>query len=342
MKRLVLFVALFIVLAVAGIVYGVRKSGVTLADAGVLWTLPVGTLVVLGLLCVAFYLADMVRYRVVGRAVGEHVSWRACFDATVANFFFSWITPGAALGAPAAIVMLGRHGVSWDAAALIAFGKSLTGTTVLILLAFAMLALGLGPDLDAGTLVVFTTGIGVVAAMLMVPIIGAIWPAASLRGIERFERWLLRRRMLAGERAQRVVTKLCGALRGAIDRLAKLRQGGAPGAVWILLAHLANLAVLVAIATVLARAFGATSMPQAVGISTVYAAFTYVAPTPGGAGISEAAGPMFYASVLSPRDAVLVVLVFRALTFYLHIVVGIVYLGVVGGTRQILERKART
>ncbi len=105
MKRLVLFVALFVVLAGAGILYGVRKSGVTLSDAGVLRTLPVGTLVVLVLLCVAFYLADMVRYRVVGRAVGELVSWRACLDATVANFFFSWITPGAALGAPAAILV---------------------------------------------------------------------------------------------------------------------------------------------------------------------------------------------------------------------------------------------
>ena len=105
----------------------------------------------------------MIRYRVFGRAVGERVSWRAALDATVANFFFSWITPGAALGAPAAIVMLGRRGVSWDAAALIAFGKSLTGTALLILLAFAMLAIGLGPDLDRGTLAVFTTGIGVVA-----------------------------------------------------------------------------------------------------------------------------------------------------------------------------------
>lgn len=342
MKRLVLFVALFIVLAGAGIWYGVRKSGVTIDDVGVLWTLPAATLGILGVLCIAFYGADMVRYRVFGRAVGEHVSWRAALDATVANFFFSWITPGAALGAPAAIVMLGRRGVSWDAAALIAFGKSLTGTALLIVLAFAMLAVGLGPDLDRGTLAVFTTGIGVVAAMLMVPIIGALWPAAALRGVNRFEGWLSRRRMLAGERAQRVVARLCTGLRGAIERLAKLRQGGIAIAVWIVLAHVANLAVLVAIATVLAHAFGATSIPQAIGIATVYAAFTYVAPTPGGAGISEAAGPLFYASVLEPRDAVIVVLLFRALTFYLHIAVGIVYLGIVGGTRQILERKART
>jgi len=333
-KRLALFVALFIVLAGGGIWYGVRSSGVTMHDVGALWRLPVITLVVLGVLCVLFYVADMFRYRFVGRAVGEHVSWRAALDATIANFFFSWITPGAALGAPAAIVMLGRRGVPWDAAALIAFGKSLTGTAVLILLAFLVLALGLGPDLDGRILAVFTTGIGVVAAMLLVPIVGAIWPAASLRTIARLEIWLLARK-----RGHKLSARFCAGLRSAVERLAKLRTGGKLILLLILLAHLADLGVLVAIATLLAHAFGATSIPQAIGISTVYAAFTYVAPTPGGAGISEAVGPAFYGSILNPHDAVLVVLLFRALTFYLHILVGIVYLGIVGGTRQILERK---
>ncbi|MDQ3335239.1 MAG: flippase-like domain-containing protein [Myxococcota bacterium] len=334
MKRLALFIALFIVLAGAGIWYGVRSSGVTFDDVGALWRLPVATLVALGVLCVLFYVADMFRYRFVGRAVGVHVPWRATLDATIANFFFSWITPGAALGAPAAIVMLGRRGVPWDAAALIAFGKSLTGTAVLILLAFVVMALGLGPELDGGTLAVFTTGIGFVAAMLLVPIVGAIWPAASLRLIARLEAWLLRRK-----RGHKLSVRFCAGLRSAVERLAKLRTGGKLTPMLILLAHLANLGVLVAIATLLAHSFGAASIPHAIGISTVYAAFTYVAPTPGGAGISEAVGPAFYGSILSAHDAVVVVLLFRALTFYLHIVVGTIYLGIVGGTRQILERR---
>ena len=337
MKRLALFVALFVVLAGAGIWYGVRSSDVSLRDLGVLWQLPVVTLAAIAALCVLFYAADMLRYRLVGRAVGEHVSWRATLDATIANFFFSWITPGAALGAPAAIVMLARRGVPWDAAALIAFGKSLTGTAVLILLAFGVLAVGLGPELDGRTLAVFTTGIGVVALMLLVPIVGAVWPAASLRLVGRFETWLLRR--FRGERGQRVSARFCAGLRSAVERLAKLRKGGPVTPVLILLAHLADLGVLVAIATVLADALGATSLPHALGISIVYAAFTYVAPTPGGAGISEAVGPLFYGSILGEREAVLVVLLFRALTFYLHIVVGIVYLGIVGGTREILARR---
>ena len=334
MTRLALFVALFVALAAGGIYYGVRSSGVTLGDLGVLWQLPAITLVALAVLCILFYAADMLRYRVVGRALGEHVSWRATLDATIANFFFSWITPGAALGAPAAIVMLGRRGVPWDAAALIAFGKSLTGTAVLILLAFGALAVGLGPSLDGRTLAVFTTGIGLVALMLLVPIAGAVWPAASLRAIARLEARL---------RARPLAVRFCAGLRSAVERLAKLRSGGAAMPLYILLAHLADLGVLVAIATVLADALGATSIPHALGISIVYAAFTYVAPTPGGAGLAEAVGPLFYGSILPAREAVLLVLLFRALTFYLHIAIGIVYLGIVGGTREILARRtART
>ena len=336
-----MFLALFVALAGGGIYYGVRSSGVTPSDLGELWTLPIGVLLGLLALCGGLYLVDMCRYRVFGRAVGDVVTWRAALDATVANFFFSWITPGAALGAPAAIVMLGRRGVSWEGAALIAFGKSITGTTLLVLLAFAALATGYGPKLDGGALAVFTTGTGILAAMLLVLVAGAMWSEATIRRIDRMEPWLARRRMLRGERAQRIVKKLCEGMRSTVRRLAKLRTGGPAMPFAILGVHLAYNAVLVAIAVVLALAFGATSVPDAIGISIVYTAFTYVAPTPGGAGLSEAAATVFYGSILPARDAVLVVLLFRALTFYLHIVIGIVYLGIVGGTRQILERSKR-
>jgi uncharacterized protein (TIRG00374 family) len=281
------------------------------------------------------------RYRAFGRAVGEPLAWRAAWDASVANFFFSWITPGAALGAPAAIVMLGRRGVSWEGATLIAFGKSMTSTVVLLGLAFVVLATGYGPELDRGAIAVLTTGTGVVVATLLVPMIGALWPAAMIRRVDRTEAWLARRRVFAGERAQRAVARIGDALRETVRRLARLRAGGVAMVVAVVASHLLYLAVLVAIAVVLARGFGATALPEAIGISIVYVAFTYVAPTPGGAGLAEAAATVFYGGILPARDAVVVVLLFRALTFYFEILIGIVYLGIVGGARQILERGAR-
>ncbi|MEJ7602664.1 MAG: lysylphosphatidylglycerol synthase domain-containing protein, partial [Kofleriaceae bacterium] len=297
--RLVLFVLVFVALASAGIAWGVHASGVVPGDLGILWTLPGSTLLGLVAACLGLYGADMIRYRAFGAAIGEHVTWRAALDATVANFFFSWVTPGAALGAPAAIVMLGRRGVSWEGATLIAFGKSLTGTAVLVGLAFVALALGLGPALDRSTVIVLATGTGIFVALLLVPIIGALWPRRMLAGIDRFERLLARR--WSGPRAIRIVTGLCETLRRAVERLAKLRERGAMLPLLLLVTHLLYLGVFVAIAVVLARAFGAESLPRAIGISTVYAAFTYVAPTPGGAGLSEAAATVFFGGILAPR-----------------------------------------
>lgn len=330
-----LFVGLFVVLAGGGIAWGIRHAGVSLDDLRVVGELPIATILAIACLCLAMYGTDMVRYRVFGRAIGERVSWRAALDACVANFFFSWITPGAALGAPAAIVMLGRRGVSWEGATLIAFGKSITGTAALVAIAFAALALGHGPDLDRAAIAVLATGTGILAALLLVPIAGAMWPAAMKRGIDRLEGRL--GRWFKGPRGQRLVARGAAGVRRTIEKLARLRDGGAAMPLAIGAAHLAYLGVLVAIAVLLAVAFGAPIGP-AIGISSVYAAFTYVAPTPGGAGLSEAAATVFYGSILSPHDAMLVVLLFRASTFYLHIVVGVVYLGVVGGTRQIMER----
>ncbi|HTL37214.1 MAG TPA: flippase-like domain-containing protein [Kofleriaceae bacterium] len=329
MKRLVLFLALFIVLAGAGIVWSVRRSGVSPRDLGQLWSLPAGSLVLLALLCVGLYATDMIRYRLFARAIGESVDWRGALDTSVANFFFSWITPGAALGAPAAIVMLGRRGVTWEGATLIAFGKSVTGTVVLVALAFIAMACGYGPTLDGRVFAVFMGGIAVVSPLLLIPLVGVFWPERLLRGIARLER------RFTGP----IMTKVSGVLRRTVERLSKLRAGGAAMPATLLASHVLYLAVLVGIAVVLAVGFGATSVASAIGISTVYAAFSYVAPTPGGAGLSEAAATVFYGSILGAREAVLVVLLFRALTFYLGIAIGLLYLPLVGGTRQILAAK---
>jgi uncharacterized protein (TIRG00374 family) len=337
--RLVMFMALFVALAGTGIAWGIHAGRVTTRDLAALARLPAATLVALGVLAIGLYAVDLARYRVFGWAIGDAVSWRAALDASVANFFFGWITPGAALGAPAAIVMLGRRGVSWEGAALIAFGKSMTGTAVLVGLAFVAAALGLGPGLDGGVRAVFASGLGVLAAVMLVPIAGAVWPAWTIRQVDRLEGSLARRRGLAGPRARRFTARACEALRTTVRRLAHLRAGGPAVPLAILAVHLAYLAVFVAVAVVLARAFGAASLRRAIGTSTLYAAFTYVAPTPGGAGLSEAVATRFYGAILAPRSAVLVVLLFRSLTFYLQIAVGAVYLGVVGGTREILEKQ---
>lgn len=307
--------ALFLGLAGLGVAWSLRRAGPQLPDLPELSRWQWGWLVVL---VPAIYGLDALRYRVLGRAAGAPMGWGAALEASTANFFFSWLTPGAALGAPAAVVTLRRRGITLAAASLIAFGKSMTGTLVLLLLAFLALALGLGPAFSPAVVIPLAVGAGVVVGVLALPVLAAAH--GGLRG------WLQRAR--PGWRG-----RLGSGLGDAAARLARLRLHDLG---WIFLSHFAYFVAFVGVAVVLVSAFGATPMSHVVGASTVFTAFTYVAPTPGGAGLSEGAADLFFAGLLAPGPAVAAVLIFRALTFYLQVVVGLIYLVAAGG-RRILD-----
>ncbi|MBI3038571.1 flippase-like domain-containing protein [bacterium] len=89
----------------------------------------------------------------------------------------------------------------------------------------------------------------------------------------------------------------------------------------------------------LSQIFGSTSLTKAINVSTVYVGFTYVAPTPGAAGLAEASGAAFFRGILPEKKAVLVVLLFRVLTSYFQVVFGLIYLGFVGCVKEILQKK---
>jgi uncharacterized membrane protein YbhN (UPF0104 family) len=76
--------------------------------------------------------------------------------------------------------------------------------------------------------------------------------------------------------------------------------------------------------------------------SVVFLGFQYLAPTPGAAGIGEATASPFFGALLSPDNAFLTVVLFRALTFYLHVIIGAVYLPIMGGVQDFLRRPQRT
>jgi glycosyltransferase 2 family protein len=333
--RLPLLLLLWLVLAVTGVTLAVRFSGVPVRELGRLLVLPVPTAILLALLCAGLYASDAVRYRLLGAAVGTPVGWRTALETSIANYFFGWVTPGGAFGAPAAVVMLARRGVPWDAAAVIAFGKSITGTAFLLLLAFAALAAGIGPAFGSGIRWTLAVGTGVVVVMLAVPMVAAFFPRRSLASIDRSER------RLGGDGAPRLVRAVARGLRDTVERLALLRSGGFALVVKLAAANVAFYVAFLGVAVVLTMTLGGESWLRATGVSAVFLAFSYVAPTPGGAGLSEATAVIFYGSLLAPPEAVAVVLLSRALTFYLQVVVGAVYLPIAGGVGEILAYRDR-
>ncbi len=336
--RLILFLVLFIGLTAGGIVWAVSSSGIGREELDRVGELGAGTIAALAALSVGVVGTDVLRYRAIGVAVGTRVGWRAALETSVSNSFFSWVTPGAALGAPAAIYALTRRGIPLDAAVLISFGKSMTGAALLLAAAFFVLAVGLGPPAAPELTALLIWGSGIVAIFLVVPVVAAFTPEGSLRRIEGIRR---RATPADGEPGfiRRGIIKMCDALADATKRLAALRARGVRGGVVVLGAHLLYFATFTGVAAVLAMAFGADGVIRAEGVSIVYLAFTYVAPTPGAAGLSEATAGPFFGDLVGPANAVLVVVLFRGLTLHLQILWGLVFVLTAGGLGQIMMRR---
>jgi uncharacterized protein (TIRG00374 family) len=320
---------------------------VTLTGLGVWWAAPprevlersweelarLGAWNVLVLFGLAFVVivSEMVRLVVFGRALGVPVPWRAAFDASVANDLFSWITPGALLGEPATVVVLTRRGVPLDGAIAIMFGKFATSFIVIMGSASVLLALGYGPEIPGWALLSIAATLGLGVIVIGGFVVGAWFPAPMLRRLERLERWLMRKPR--GAFTTRAITGSCRATRNSIERLARFR-----GTSWLPLfaSHLFYYGSYVAVLVVLAAMFGATSLWTVTAIAVVYHAFTYIAPAPG---LPEAGAAAFFGGVLSDGSAFVVVLLFRALTAYFQILLGLVYLPAVGMLRAILAKQ---
>ncbi|MBK9033931.1 MAG: flippase-like domain-containing protein [Myxococcales bacterium] len=335
-RHLILFGCSFLALTIGGVAVALWRAPIGWHELAAVAELAPAAIAVVVAGTLATYLADVVRYRAVGRAIAVTVPWRAALDTSVANFFFSWLTPGSTFGVPATIYMLGRRGVPWDATVAIAFAKAFTGVAVLVVVALAMVALGLGPRYDGRLVATVVFGGAVFTALCAALVLAAVRPRPAQRVVARVFGWLGRRARGAHwvEAAERVT-------HDAVDRLARLRTGGAAPLARLALAHVAFFGATTAAGVALMTAFGGAVDVATVCAVVVYLAFTYLAPTPGGAGFAEAMAVPFFGPLVADGQAVAFVLCFRGLTLYVQIVFAAPYMLIVGGVGEILARAAR-
>lgn len=320
---------------------GVWWSAPDLATLRAAWrhfaALPGSLHLLLGALAVGLIFAEMLRFFVVGRALGVRVGFWAALDACIANNFFSWLSPGAALGEPAAVYMLGRNGVPWDAALLITFGKFATSFVFIFGVTGVLLALGLGPPLPPWVLVPCAVATFFSAVIMFALLAGAYWPEVTAALIGRAIGGLRRAPLLRRPLGQRVLDHTADVARHAVQRLSGFRQGGGAGSAAIVLGHVLYYAAFVGVLVILAVGFDTPSVRKIIPIAIIYQGFLYVAPTPGGAGVGEAGAGLFFGSLLPGGKALVVVMLFRALTFQLQVLLGLMYLPLIGGMREILR-----
>lgn len=337
-SRLVLFGALFVALTTGGAWWALSRAPVRASDLyDVFARQPAGVIVAIAVSCVAIYVTDILRYRSLGRAVGTHVDWKAGLDSSVANFLFSWVFPGSTFGAPATIYMLGRRNVPWDAAVVIAFGKAFTGVAVIVIASLVFVALGLGPTYDAAVLGLLLFG-GSVFSLLFGSLIAAAFKPEPARA---FVQRVFKR--LAGKRGPgRWLTSGERVTLQSIDRLVLLRRGGVAPLLHLAATHLLYFTAFGALGMTMIYALGGELGMRSFAAVIVYLMFTYLTPTPGGAGFAEAMAIPFFGPLLPADKAVMFVLCFRGLALYLQVGIGVPYLLFAGGMREIVGRAAQT
>lgn len=335
-SRLVLFGALFVALTTAGALFALSRAPVRAADLyAVFARQPAAVLVAIAGSCIAIYVTDILRYRSLGRAVGTHVDWKAGLDSSVANFLFSWVFPGSTFGAPATIYMLGRRKVPWDAAVVIAFGKAFTGVFVIVVLSLVFVAVGLGPDYDRAVFGILLFGGSVFTTLFGFLIAAAFRPEAARRVITRvFARLGRRGRGRILEAFERTTLQ-------SIDRLVQLRTGGVGPLVNLVATHLLYFVAFGALGVAMLHVFGGEIGIRSLAAVIIYLMFTYLAPTPGGAGFAEAMAIPFFGPLLPADKAVMFVLCFRGLALYLQVGIGVPYLLFAGAMRDIVTRTAQ-
>jgi glycosyltransferase 2 family protein len=281
--------------------------------------------VLLLLLLAAFVLVmEMARLKVFGRVVGAPVSARAAFDASIANDLFTWITPGGLLGEPAAIWFMTKRGVPADAAVAITFAKFATSFALFIGLSAVLFAAGYGPAVANWAMfsIAFTIGFGVV--LIGSFIVGAMAPRFALRVAAWIER--------------KVWARAGALLARSIERLALFGRLGWLGWAALFASHIVYYASYVLLFAVIGFLFDARSVGEMIPVSIVYQAFAYIAPAPG---IPEAGANVFFEHLFPAGQALVVVIIFRGLTAYVQVALGLAYLPVRGVADAILTRRKR-
>lgn len=287
---------------------------------------PVATIAIIVGGALGLVTTEAVRIAGIGRLVGARISPRDAWDAAVANHVMTAITPQVGLGEPTVAYLLGKRGVPWDAAVAIPFIKFTTSLAFVFAIGAGLVLAGFGPPVATW---IAASGIAVFVAIAVtttVILVACARPGVARRVIAALRTWLSRRRWLASDAWQARIARVADIAERMIDRLDGVRRTTWRGASILGAIHLVYYASYIAPLVGLAVVLGD---PPLLGLSlraVIYLCFVFAIPTPGAAGPSEAAAGVFFGDLVPPADALVIVVVFRAATFYLQVAIGVVYL----------------
>lgn len=334
MGKVILFFLVFLALSLAGGLWTLRAQNVEGAQLARVFqsfwhSLSWGNGLLLLVGAIGLYGADAYRYQVFSEALGEKLGWKTALQTTVLNFFFSWLTPGAGLGAPAAAWALSTGRVPISKALVIAFGKSFTGSAFIIFASF--LALAWGPSISSprihGALLAGACGFSL---MMLCPILMALQPSW-------FKGWADKLRMKSP-----LVSRIFSVFEESVDLIRTLfRRSPRTTLFKVFISLFFYFALFAGTGVVILHAFGSQDLMLTWARATIFLALAYVSPTPGGAGLAEVAAVPLFGALCDTEKAFAAALIFRALTYYFQILIGALVLALTPGIGTRIQELAR-
>lgn len=276
-------------------------------------------------LMILYFLFDGLRLQFTLRALGERVPFREIVRLVFINLFFSNITPLATGGGVAQVWYLARHGVP--------VGKGVAATTIRTALAMVAIFITVPvflltlPQLKGIPVLEEITGI--VAVLTLAYVAGFLVLIFRVRWVALPLSWgvaLLRRLGVIGEVRSRSLRRR---LFRELTHFAVGFRGYLRGPIHHVLLSIVStsvfLLVLFSFPWVIAANLGyEINYVESVGTLSVITFAMYFAPTPGGAGVSEAVFAGLFEGIVGPEHLILLILVWRITTIYLGVLIGFV------------------
>ncbi|MBK7536179.1 MAG: flippase-like domain-containing protein [Myxococcales bacterium] len=301
----------------------------------------VGFYVAVALVSALLIAVEVARVVIHARAIELPMRWRVAFDATIANNFMSWLSPGGLLGEPAATYVMARAGVALDGGIVVAYLKFVISFAFILALAGAGIALGYSPAFPLVLTMSLVSGISVFVGLVGLLLAGAMVPGRSIAAIQR-ARARVARGWLGRGRRGRALARALQVAQDTVERLALLRRRGVRWLWPVLLSHVAYYVaygvIFVVVGHGVARG-GELASAELMMRGFVYLGFLHLLPTPGGTALGEAAAHAFFASTFGRGDDVAFVLWFRVATLYAHVAFGVIYLPLIGVWRGVLGQR---
>jgi len=278
------------------------------------------------LLCL-YYLSDGLRLYFVIRAMDYRVRFQSIMKLVFVNIFVSNITPLATGGGVVQVYFLHREGIP--------VGEGTAATTIRTILAASILfaltpiIILAEPNLfglfNQGSLIIY---VALFSAVYLAVFFCVLFRTEFIRlGLYGFMRFLNRTGIVSRRRFRKWFLRLSRELSRFTDGFKRFIRGEP---IYVALSFLFTVLFLLSLfsfSVILMRALGYDiHVLTILAFQVVVTFFMYFAPTPGAAGVAEGGYGLLFAQLVRKSDLTLLTFLWRFLTIYIGVVIGLVIL----------------